>query len=101
MSCFTSNPQSIRRSEVGRGTLLCGGVAYRINFVGDSSTDVSTGRVDISPMQSWACTNGSTIRASGGVDFEIACSRDAANNATCVIPDGENIVIPLLSYTIT
>lgn len=100
-SCFESNPQSIRRYEVGDGTLLCGGVAYRINFVGDSNSDVSTGHIDFSPIQSWNCNNGSTIRASGSVDFEIDCSRDAGNNATCVIPGDESIVIPILSYTIT
>lgn len=101
-SCFESNPQSIRRHEVGNGILLCGGVAWRINFVGDSNADgASTGRVDISPLQSWTCSNGSTIQASGGVDFEIECSRDTGNNATCVIPDGQNVVIPVLSYTIT
>lgn len=100
-SCFESNPQSIRRYEVGNGILFCGGVAYRINFAGNSNTDVSTGHIDFSPLQSWNCNNGSTIRASGSVDFEIACSRDSANNATCVIPDGQNIVIPVLSYTIT
>ncbi|KAJ0120613.1 hypothetical protein J7T55_015343 [Diaporthe amygdali] len=100
-SCFESNPQSIRRYEVGDGTLFCGGVAYRINFVGDSNTDVSTGHIDFSPIQSWNCNNGSTIRASGSVDFEIDCSRDAGNNATCVIPGDQSIVIPILSYTIT
>lgn len=100
-SCFESNPQSIRRYEVGNGILFCGGVAYRINFAGDSNTDVSTGHIDFSPLQSWNCNNGSTIKASGSVDFEIACSRDSGNNATCVIPDGQNVVIPVLSYTIT
>ncbi|KAG8156892.1 hypothetical protein KVR01_013305 [Diaporthe batatas] len=99
-NCYESNPQSIRRYEVGNGILFCGGVAYRINFVGNSNTDVSTGRVDLSPMQSWDCKNGSTITASGGVDFEIECSRDAGNNATCVIPNNEKIVVPVLSYTI-
>lgn len=100
-SCYESNPQSIRRYEVGNGILFCGGVAYRINFVGNSNTDVSTGHVDLSPNQSWNCNNGSTIRASGGADFEIECSRDAGNNATCVIPDNQRIVVPVLSYTIT
>lgn len=100
-SCFESNPQSIRRYEVGDGTLFCGGVAYRVNFVGDSNVDASTGHIDFSPVQSWSCSNGSTIRASGSVDFEIACSRDSGNNATCVIPEGQNVVIPVLSYTIT
>lgn len=100
-SCFESNPQSIRRYEVGNGILFCGGVAYRINFAGDSNTDISTGHIDFSPLQSWNCNNGSTIKASGSVDFEIVCSRDSGNNATCVIPDGQNVVIPVLSYTIT
>ncbi|KAH8787859.1 hypothetical protein F5883DRAFT_531009 [Diaporthe sp. PMI_573] len=100
-SCYESNPQSIRRYEVGDGILFCGGVAYHINFVGNSNTDVSTGHIDFSPIQSWNCNNGSTIRASGSVDFEIECSRDTANNATCVIPDGQSVVIPVLSYTIT
>ncbi|KAK2611739.1 hypothetical protein N8I77_005063 [Diaporthe amygdali] len=100
-SCFESNPQSIRRYEVGDGILFCGGVAYHINFVGDSNTDVSTGHIDFSPIQSWNCNNGSTIRASGSVDFEIDCSRDAGNNVTCVIPVDQSIVIPILSYTIT
>lgn len=100
-SCYESNPQSIRRYEVGDGILFCGGVAYRINFVGNSNTDANTGHIDFSPIQSWNCNNGSTIRASGSVDFEITCSRDAGNNATCVIPEGRNIVIPVLSYTIT
>lgn len=30
--CFESNPQGIRRYEVGDGTLICGGVAYHINL---------------------------------------------------------------------
>lgn len=100
-SCFESNPQSIRRYDVGSGPVLCAGVAYHITFVGDSSVDVSSGRIDFDPIQAWDCYNGSTIRASGGVDFDIECSRDAGNNATCVIPDGESVVIPVLSYQIT
>lgn len=31
-SCFESNPQGIRRFEVGDGTLICAGVAYHINL---------------------------------------------------------------------
>lgn len=69
--------------------------------VGDSNEAVSTGHIDFAPIQSWDCTNGSTIMASGSVDFEITCTRDAGNNATCVIPEGENVVIPILSYTIS
>lgn len=30
--CFESNPQSIRRYEVGEGTVLCGGVAYHLEL---------------------------------------------------------------------
>lgn len=100
-SCFESNPQGIRRFEVGDGTLICAGVAYHINFVGDSNEAVSTGHIDFAPIQSWDCNNGSTITASGSVDFEITCSADAGNNATCVIPDGKTVVIPVLSYTIS
>ncbi|KUI67213.1 hypothetical protein VM1G_03541 [Cytospora mali] len=100
-TCYESNPQGIRRYEVGDGTLICAGVAYHINFVGDSNEAISTGHIDFAPIQSWDCNNGSTITASGSVDFEITCSRDAGNNATCVIPEGETVVIPVLSYTIS
>ncbi|KUI55260.1 hypothetical protein VP1G_02666 [Cytospora mali] len=100
-TCYESNPQGIRRFEVGDGTLICAGVAYHIDFIGDSNEEVSTGYIDFAPIQSWDCNNGSTITASGSVDFEITCSRDAGNNATCVIPEGETVVIPVLSYTIS
>lgn len=99
-SCFESNPQSIRRYEVGDGIVMCGGVAYHLDFDGDSNQDSSTGHIDFAPITSWDCTNGSTITASGSVDFEISCSRDAQNNATCGFAPGESVVIPVTAFTI-
>ncbi|KAF3765721.1 hypothetical protein M406DRAFT_356027 [Cryphonectria parasitica EP155] len=99
-SCAETNPQAIRRWEVGDGIVFCGGVAYYVNFIGDSNSAVGPGHIDFDPITSWDCTNGSTITASGSVDFEIACTRDAYNNATCVIPANKTVIIPILSYTI-
>lgn len=135
--CEETNPQSIRRFDVGDGPVLCAGVAYYVNLyvlfishdfsvlemggfqnivilcenfahtnktkttsVGDSNVPTSTAHFDFAPAEKWTCSNGSTITASGSVDFEIACTRDAQNNATCVIPANETVVIPVLSYEI-
>lgn len=76
-------------------------VTAMIISAGDSNEAVSTGHIDFAPIQQWDCTNGSTITDSGSVDFEINCSWDAGNNATCVIPAGEDVVIPIQSYTIS
>lgn len=79
---------------------MCSGVAYRVGFYGDSNQEVTTGHLDFAPITTYACTNGSTIRGSGSVDFEVDCTRDLANNATCVVKGGDAVVIPLLDYTI-
>lgn len=71
-----------------------------VNSVGDSNAATSTATIDFKPNAQWDCTNGSTISASGSVQFDISCTRDAQNNATCVIPAGETVIIPILSYTI-
>ncbi|KAI9650181.1 hypothetical protein NHQ30_000194 [Ciborinia camelliae] len=99
-TCGEENPQEIRRYEVGGGTVLCGGPAYRLSFFGDSNSSPSIGHIDFAPTNTWTCTNGSTIQGSGTVYFEIDCTYDSGNNATCVIPDGESIEIPLLAYQI-
>lgn len=101
--CEESNPQGIRRWEVGDGIVFCAGVAYRITFIGDSNPSYSPnmGHIDYEPNYQWACTNGSQISGWGSVDFEIDCTYDSGNNATCVIPAGDNVVIPLLGYTIS
>ncbi|CAD6448247.1 5f45502a-fe6c-4381-baf5-fd308ebb828e [Sclerotinia trifoliorum] len=101
-SCEQTNPAGFRRYDVGNGIVFCAGVAYRVTFIGDSnpSSAGNVGRIDYEPNYQWACTNGSVIQGSGSVEFEMDCSYDSGNNATCVIPDGENVVIPLLAYQI-
>ncbi|TEY86491.1 hypothetical protein BOTCAL_0007g00180 [Botryotinia calthae] len=102
--CEQTNPAGFRRYDVGNGVVFCAGVAYRVSFIGDSNptTDGSPnkGTLYYEPNHQWACTNGSVIQGSGSVEFELDCSYDSGSNATCVIPEGNNVVIPLLSYTI-
>ncbi|KAF7877482.1 hypothetical protein EAF04_001159 [Stromatinia cepivora] len=100
--CEQSNPIGFRRYDVGNGIVFCAGVAYRVTFIGDSnpSSSPNMGHIDYSPNYQWTCTNGSHIQGSGSVDFEMDCTYDSGNNATCVIPNGDNVVIPLLAYQI-
>ncbi|ATZ45909.1 hypothetical protein BCIN_01g06060 [Botrytis cinerea B05.10] len=102
--CEQTNPAGFRRYDVGDGVVFCAGVAYRVSFIGDSNPtsdgSPNKGTLYYEPNHQWACTNGSVIQGSGSVEFELDCSYDSGSNATCVIPEGNNVVIPLLSYTI-
>lgn len=103
--CEESNPQSIRRWDVGNGPVICAGVAYHPTFIGDSNPHADSspnkGTIYFEPISTWTCTNGSTIRGSGSVEFDMDCSYDSANNATCVFDGTDMHVIPLTAYTIT
>jgi hypothetical protein len=68
--------------------------------VGGSNYSPNSGHIDFAPISPWTCTNGGTITATGSVDFEIDCTYDSGNNATCLVPDGESVIIPLLAYQI-
>ncbi|KAF7958717.1 hypothetical protein EAE96_002251 [Botrytis aclada] len=102
--CQQTNPASFRRYDVGNGVVFCAGVAYRVSFIGDSNPhsdgSPNTGTIYYEPNHQWACTNGSVIQGYGYLEFDMDCSYDSGKNATCIIPEGANRVIPLLSYTI-
>ncbi|TGO31133.1 hypothetical protein BPAE_0001g00270 [Botrytis paeoniae] len=103
--CEQTNPAGFRRYDVGNGVVFCAGVAYRVSFIGDSNPhsdgSPNKGTIYYEPNYQWACTNGSVIKGYGNIEIDMDCSYDSGNNATCVIPEGANRVIPLLSYTIT
>jgi len=78
-----SNPQDIRRWEVGDGLVLGGGAADYMDFQGDSNYDSdNVGSITWHPL--YVTCDGK--QANYGAEFDLNCSWDEGNNATCV-PD--------------
>jgi hypothetical protein len=82
-ACTESNPQSIRRWEVGDGVVGCGSAADIIDFIGSSNDAVNNGTVYFNePLQ--GCYNGDRLKAYYKANIVVNCTHDSGGNATCV-----------------